>query len=541
MTDSLPAILDLDGNPIKFEASAYRAADTVSKEFANWQPTLATPDSELTYERDTLVARYRDLQKNNPIVSGLSQTNEDSIIGVQFNLAAKPDYRALGKSKQWAREWAKKVEAKWRVYANSKDVDAARKLNFHGLTKVVLRSGLGGGEALILPLWMKNRRTKTVFQLVDEDRLSSPPDQQNSSSMRDGIEVNDFGEEIAFHFRKSSPYDYWSLGEEYSWERIPARTKFDRRRVIHLYDQQRPGQHHAPPGLTSIMGDFKMFDTYRRSELKSAISNSLIAAFIETSMSADDIAGLFNADYETFATDRKQWQAQLEAGAMISLYPGDKLQSFTPSRPATAYASYVDNMLRTMSAGANVPYELLLKDFSKTNYSSARAAILEAWRFFLGRRKWLSDGWATPAYELWLEEKVMTGEVEAPGFYENKQAYVNCRWIGGGRGWVDEFKEANSAKLRIAIGISTLQDECEIQGKDWEDVMEQRAVELAHKRDLEIEWDIKFPTEEGEVAQSADRDDTSDDDEDENVDSKSEAEENKTKDEGATQALSFMQ
>ncbi|WP_449235596.1 phage portal protein [Azospirillum doebereinerae] len=89
----------------------------------------------------------------------------------------------------------------------------------------------------------------------------------------------------------------------------------------------------------------------------------------------------------------------------------------------------------------NIPYELLVKDFSQTNYSSARAALLEAWRFFNGRRAWLGTYWATPVFDLWLEEAVNLGEIEAPDFYANRFAYTRCRWIGAGKGWVDPVKE----------------------------------------------------------------------------------------------------
>lgn len=38
--------------------------------------------------------------------------------------------------------------------------------------------------------------------------------------------------------------------------------------------------------------------------------------------------------------------------------------------------------MRHLSVGVNLPYERVYKDFSKTNYATARAALLEAWRTF---------------------------------------------------------------------------------------------------------------------------------------------------------------
>ncbi|HER27020.1 MAG TPA: phage portal protein, partial [Rhodospirillales bacterium] len=69
---------------------------------------------------------------------------------------------------------------------------------------------------------------------------------------------------------------------------------------------------------------------------------------------------------------------RIEGGAVMPLYPGDKMSSFSPNRPSDKFAPFVDAMNRHVAASLNMPYELLLKDFSKTNYSSARAALLEA-------------------------------------------------------------------------------------------------------------------------------------------------------------------
>ncbi len=125
-----------------------------------------------------------------------------------------------------------------------------------------------------------------------------------------------------------------------------------------------------------------------------------------------------------------------------------------------------------------------MKDFSKTNYSSARAALLEAWRYFNARRQWMATYWARPVYELWLEEAINRGIVDAPDFYERRAAWTRCKWIGPGRGWVDPVKEAKAAHLRMQIGLSTLEDECASQGLDWEEVLEQLAREKAKIMEL---------------------------------------------------------
>ena len=120
---------------------------------------------------------------------------------------------------------------------------------------------------------------------------------------------------------------------------------------------------------------------------------------------------------------------KLQDGAVIPLPVGARLRSFAPGRPNVAFEAFMLAVERRIAAGMNLPYELFAKDFSRVNYSSARAALLEAWRYFHGRRRWLTTTWLRPIYELWLEEAVNAGVIDAPGFYANRYAYTatSCR------------------------------------------------------------------------------------------------------------------
>ena len=102
-----------------------------------------------------------------------------------------------------------------------------------------------------------------------------------------------------------------------------------------------------------------------------------------------------------------------------------------------------------------------------------------------GRSEFMATSFADHAYALWLEEAINNGDVElpagAPDFYEARADWVTCRWIGPGRGWIDPNKEAQASQMKIDAGLSTLEDEAAEQGKDWQEVLEQRAYEEAEK------------------------------------------------------------
>jgi lambda family phage portal protein len=476
--------------------SSHMGASVHLREIASWQPGYGSADADTLPDLSMLLSRSRDLERNNGIADGGAQTLSDNIVGTGLTLRPDPDYTELGKTKEWAQDWSRRTASLWRSHAGSVEVDAARSLNFAGLCTQALRGAISNGDAIALPLWVprQSSRFSTCLQLIESDRLSNPYGQIDSTHLRGGIELDDRGAPQAYWIRKQHPGDiYLSFlsPKIWEWDRIPAETSWGRQRVLHLHDKERTGQTRGKPLISSVIPQFKMLDHYERTELQAAVVNAMIAAFIETPLDSATMAEMMGADtespkYQAYLAQRREYVAPLKGGAIIPVLPGDKITPFTPGRPAAAFGPFTENIARRIGLAYGLPYELLMKDWSKTNYSSARAAVLEAWRFFLGRRKWLADYLATPYYDLWLEEAVNLGLIDAPGFYTHRFAYSRCRWIGPGRGWVDPVKEVQAAQLRVDGYFSTLERECAEQGLDWEEVLEQRAAEQARMNDLKL-------------------------------------------------------
>ncbi|WP_092939630.1 phage portal protein [Paracidovorax wautersii] len=476
--------------------SAYRGAasgrDDVS--VMTWNTGNGSADADLLPDLDVLTSRSRDLGRNNGLMAGAMQTKRDNIVGAVLRLSAKPEYKLLGWTLQQAREWGNITEAKFRSWADTTECDAGRTSTLLSLTQQALTGAMLNGDALALPLWLprKGSRWGTRILTVESDRLSTPPWLASNPMVRAGIEFDEFGAPVAYHVQKHHPGDLSGnfavhTGGFQQWDRIPAFTAWGRRRVIHLHDKDRTGQSRGRPLVSAVMRDFKMAGDYASNELQSSVANSLVAAFIESNLSNDASAALFGKEpreaWNTSLGEMRGSVRQLKGSAMIPLPVGAKVSGFTPGRPNPAFEAFMLAVLRHIAAGMNMSYELLLKDFSKTNYSSARATLLEVWRYFNGRRRWLTDVFLRPVYELWLEEAVNAGEIDAPGFYDNQYAYCRARFIFGGRGWVDPVKEAQSAAMRIAAGISTLEIECAEQGLDYEEVLDQLAIEAAMRRE----------------------------------------------------------
>lgn len=475
---------------IRAGATAHTAASWSHPDMARWVPFRGSPDADLLPEQGTIVARSRDLERNHGVAAGALQRQVDNIIGVGMWLQPTPAHKLLGRSKEWADAWADDVQGKFRLWSETAACDAGRSLTLDGLAEQLFRGAWLNGDGLALPLWMPERfaLAATRLQVIEADRMSNPRGMPDTATLRGGVEIDTYGAPKACWVRKTHPGDRWfgMMGDVGEWERIPFFTPWGRRRVLHVHQKDRAGLTRGRPALTAIMREFKVLGDYKNAEVKSALVNAMVAAITETNMAPEAVAQLFMDDNEFRASlsNRDLHQVNFQAGMVLPLQPGEKFSGFTPTRPASAFAPFVESVFRHMSAGLNMPYELLMLDFSKTNYSSARAALMEAWRFFAGRRKWIALGFYQPAYELWLEEQINAGQIEAPDFYQNRAAWCQASWIGPGRGWIDPVKEGLASEIRMKIGVSTLRDECAEQGKDWREVLEQLATERAYRARL---------------------------------------------------------
>jgi capsid protein len=142
------------------------------------------------------------------------------------------------------------------------------------------------------------------------------------------------------------------------------------------------------------------------------------------------------------------------------LQVGDEIKMNASPRPTTAFPLFLTAFLQRVAAARGISYEQLAMDWSKTNYSSARAALNEVWRTISRLFAQFSEQFLDPIRYCVIEEAFDRGYLAppdgAPDFWELPAAYLNGRWIGPGRGYVDPTKEAEGANMRIDGLLSTL-------------------------------------------------------------------------------------
>ena len=486
-----------------FKRKMYREAINISSYFgsykgasrnrmrSSWLPGGGSADENLLPELGSIRERSRDLNRNDAHASGITSTMTTNVIGTGIKPQSRVDKDALKISDKSANNFQKKAERAWKKWLPYSD--AGERMDFYEIQQLVDRQILENGEAIVIPLMLKdkNRPYALGLQIVESDRLDTPPDKRGDKSIRSGVKIGENGEPVSYFIQKTHPGDFrYSKYEDKKFIEIPAKNKFGRKNVFHLYPMLRAGQTRGVPFFASVLTYFKDLAEYTEAELVAARISACFSIFI-TSESSMDVA--INSAYEKNASG--QMIESLEPGMIKHLMPGESITSFNPQRPSATFEPFVERILRAISAALGLPYELVAKDFSKTNYSSARAALLEARRYFKVRQEWLARKLCQPVWDMVLEEAYLNGELGPVSFYEKKKHWTSASWIAPGWEWVDPLKEAKAAEVGLKNGIVTHSDLYSARGKDWEESFEQRKRELDKIKELGLPQNTETPKE----------------------------------------------
>jgi lambda family phage portal protein len=237
--------------------------------------------------------------------------------------------------------------------------------------------------------------------------------------------------------------------------------------------------------LAPAMKFFRDLSDYLDFELVGAIIAASFAVFIESG-NPYDTSGQPLADGETYK--------EVNPGQILYGSPGEKPHILAPNRPGDTFPAFVERVLRATGASCGMPYEIIAKDFSKTNYSSARAALLEAWRVFSFYQKWLVDGFCQPVWDMVIEEAWLRDMIRLPAktdFYQSRHELCRAVWIPPRRGHVDPVKEIEALVTGMENHLVTLSEAAAEMGGDWEGKLRQRAREEEMRKSLGLEKPAK--------------------------------------------------
>ena len=128
-------------------------------------------------------------------------------------------------------------------------------------------------------------------------------------------------------------------------------------------------------------------------------------------------------------------------------------------------------MLRSMASGLGCSFEAISSDYSQSNYSSSRLAMMQDERSLENNTKNVKRSVYQPIYEYWLEMAVLSGTLSLPTYSTTPEVYEKVRWVCRGYSYVDPQKEVAAMKDAVRCGFKTLTDVVSENGGDIEELL----------------------------------------------------------------------
>lgn len=482
--------------PYSRSGSGWKGASFITEALKAFFASPSSADRDLSTDRDILVRRSRQLFQNNSFSGALISSFGSNVIGT--GIKPRPTLKQLeilGISQEQAEAWCRKTQDLFSLWADSKKCDAERKNDFYELQDLAFKTQLIGGDcfaitkysALNLPFGMS-------IKLMEADRCQNPFGIMDTDRLAQGIEVDEDGAVSAYHFTKTPAWSIDHYSDYIDDVRVPALDMFGNPNVIHLFTSDRTDQRRGIPILAPVILQMKQQERYQDAELMAAVVSAMFTAFITSNSTevTDPLMGNVPVEERTESPSLANAAVELSPGGIVELRSGEDVKFANPNRPNANYSPFVEGIFAEAASRCGISYELVLRKFN-SSYNAVRAAILESKKTFdKCKHNFVSD-FCRPIYEKWLTQNIVTGNIEAPGFFDDpikRSLWLGCRWISDAAFLLDPQRETAAIKQQLDEQLIDRDTACAmISGGEYERV----ANALAKEKRLRSEIGLQEP------------------------------------------------
>ena len=457
----------------------------------DWIASSTSQDAESRMALRTLRNRAREMGRNNDYVVNALRAIQNNVIGQGVKLQSQVKRLRGPGAGQMDNDLNEAIEMAWASWGRAKNCHVAGVLSFSAMERLLVRSMAESGEIFVRKIRrsMGKSPVPLALEIIEADLLDENYNgEYEGRQVRMGVEVNEWFRPVAYWFFTQHPGDiqFGSVGNVAQRRvRIPADE------IIHLFLSDRPGQTRGIPWFASAMTRLRHMSGYEEATVIAARAQACQMGFIETPDPEFEGDGVFEGERVS----------SFEPGKIATLAPGEKFISHAPTAPSGQLDPFMRYMLRGVASGVGVSYETLSKDYSQSNYSSSRLALLDdrdTWRTL---QQLVIEMFHQNVFEEWLEMAVMSGSLNLPGFEMQRDRYECVRWIPRGWQWIDPAREIAAYKTAVRSGFMTLTDVVAQNGGDFEELAHARKRELDLCEELELifDTDSEETTEQGQM------------------------------------------
>ncbi len=439
----------------------------------DWLSAPVTAEWLIRMHQRVLVARAREQAVNNDYAKAFIRMCRQNIVGPKGVMLQAQSRDEAGKLDTLANQG---IEAAWEKWSHRDSCDVAGRQSWRQLQASAVVSAVKDGEFMFRKIYGADAGPfGFALQVLDPQRCHPQFDQYDLPDgrfIRAGIEFNQYGRPIAYHFtaakESDSFYNYSYAGLHY--HRIPAEE------IIHGFLPEMVGQKRGLPWMATGLFRMKQLNGFENA----AIVNARIGASKMGVIQWKEGRGPeFDED------EQLNFEMNAEPGEFPILPEGAELNKWDPQFPSNEFATFNKAMLRGIAAGFGVLYNNLANDLEGVNFSSIRQGTLDEREHWKEMQEWLIESLIQPVFEAWLPRALLGGHITVKGRPlkpERIDRYSVVTWQPRRWAWIDPRADVDAsiaAKNQLLLSPGQIIRE---QGRDPGDVWREIAADIAEMK-----------------------------------------------------------
>jgi lambda family phage portal protein len=434
---------------------------------SSWTTANREIDVDLRTSRTKIMARVRDLEKNNDLVKGAIIVSNVNVVGPNGFLLQSRVVNDDGSYDELAN---KQIEEKFKEWSRREYCSLDKRLSFLRLQMLANTCVKRDGE-FIARIIKGNYASKGLVnkfgialqpldsadldETYNDDRLS------NGNIIKMGVELdNETREHVAYWIKTRTARQELSGGSAYTRVRIPADE------IVFAYDLSRARQTRGISAFAQSLIKLHQLKEWEDSAVINAIASAKKLGFITQSLPEGTSFDLEDVNTDGNMLDR------MESGEIEYLDPYQDFKTWDPQYPSDQHGPFVKEMKLSIAAGLGMSYGTLTGDLLGSSYSSMRIGTITERDVWMMEQALLIEMFLEPVFKAWLQMAIMTRQLNLPySKFEkfNKPQFVGRRWK-----WVDPKNDIEAMQLEYDMGITSKSEIAGTMGKDYEDVLKER-------------------------------------------------------------------
>jgi lambda family phage portal protein len=459
----------------RYQNNSLEAAERDRLREGRWLGSRLSTDAFLDQDLERTRVNSRELYRND-FIGGAVDSRVEHFVGTGFTVQAKITAADGVITEDEADIYNQQLED---LYAQVSPIACrTRKRSLWAKTCLIARNLDVDGESLVVfsDVSHPDAPIPLIIEVIDVDRLETPPEKEGDPLCRMGIQYNAKKAITGYWIRKNHPNDDKEFGMEYDF--------VDASRVCHVFVEWFAGQSRGLPWMTRSLNRAKDGKDLSEAGIIAAQVEACYAVFIKSKANPLRKAVGAATGSDT-ASNRLQ---DVRPGSINYIGPDEEIQFSVPTK-SNSVGSLQEYNNRTVAAGCNWPYEMLMKDWRGVSFAGGRIILHGAKITARCNQKLIQEMFLTQWWNRMVDEAVIVGavDIDPRKYSENRFRFRAHSWTAPRFSYaLTPGEEINAKVTAIDNNLATLADSLAEDQQDLEVVIKQRSKECEMERESDI-------------------------------------------------------